>query len=70
MTRAFCPCFQIGFLLVVIISSAYAQTPYGGTPLLLPARIQAENYDLGGQGVAYSDVVRVFFYKLKQIIIP
>ncbi len=32
-----------------------AQTPYGGSALTLPGRLQAENYDLGGEGVAYHD---------------
>jgi hypothetical protein len=30
-------------------------SPYGGTPVALPGTIQAENFDEGGQGVAYSD---------------
>jgi len=29
--------------------------PYGGTPVSLPGTIQAENFDTGGSGVAYSD---------------
>lgn len=32
-----------------------ASTPFTGTPIPLPGRIEAENYDLGGEGVAYSD---------------
>jgi glucosylceramidase len=31
------------------------QHPYGGTAITLPGVIQAENYDLGGQNVAYND---------------
>jgi len=31
-------------------------TPYSGTPIALPGRIQAENYDKGGEGVAYHDL--------------
>jgi hypothetical protein len=31
------------------------QTPYRGTPVVLPARIQAEEYDEGRPGVSYSD---------------
>ncbi|HXB11964.1 MAG TPA: carbohydrate-binding protein, partial [Bacteroidia bacterium] len=31
------------------------ETPYGGTPWPIPGTIQAENYDNGGQGVAYND---------------
>ena len=30
-------------------------TPFSGTRIALPGTIEAENYDLGGQGVAYSD---------------
>jgi len=29
--------------------------PYGGTPAVLPGKIELENYDYGGQGVAYND---------------
>ncbi|MDO8469716.1 MAG: immunoglobulin domain-containing protein [bacterium] len=32
------------------------QTPYGGTPAPIPGTIQAENFDEGGEGVAYHDV--------------
>jgi hypothetical protein len=31
------------------------QRPYGRTPASLPGRLQAENFDTGGQGIAYSD---------------
>jgi hypothetical protein len=31
------------------------ESPYGGTAATIPGTIQAENYDLGGQGVAYND---------------
>jgi chitinase len=31
------------------------QGPYGGTVLSLPGRLEAERYDVGGQGVAYND---------------
>ena len=30
-------------------------TPFFGTPVQVPGRIEAENYDLGGPGVAYQD---------------
>ena len=33
---------------------AAAGTPFGGTPVTLPAVVQAANYDTGGQVVAYS----------------
>ena len=32
---------------------AQSQAPFGGTVPMLPARIEAENYDNGGEGVAY-----------------
>ena len=32
-----------------------AQTPFTGTPIALPGTVEAENYDKGGQGVAYHD---------------
>ncbi len=31
------------------------QEPYTGTPISLPGIVQAENYDLGGQNIAYND---------------
>ncbi len=31
-----------------------SEGPYGGTPAALPGVVQAENYDTGGQGVAYN----------------
>jgi Tol biopolymer transport system component len=33
-----------------------SQSPYGGTALVLPGKVEAENYDNGGEGVAYHDV--------------
>jgi len=32
-----------------------SSTPYGGTPWAIPGTIQAENYDDGGEGLAYHD---------------
>ncbi|MEM9079369.1 MAG: carbohydrate-binding protein [Verrucomicrobiota bacterium] len=31
------------------------QSPYNGSPANLPGRVQAEDYDFGGQGIAYQD---------------
>lgn len=31
------------------------QTPYNGTPSVLPGKIEVEEYDLGGSGIAYYD---------------
>src|SRR5579859_3218919 len=36
-------------------SGGGTSTPHGGTPWAIPGTIQAENYDDGGQSVAYSD---------------
>ncbi|WP_240363550.1 discoidin domain-containing protein [Streptomyces sp. S1A1-7] len=33
---------------------AAPEGPYGGTPAAVPGTVQAENYDTGGQGVAYN----------------
>ena len=35
-------------------SAQSAQGPFGGTPVAIPGTVQAENYDTGGQGVAYN----------------
>ncbi|MDX2188612.1 MAG: DUF5010 C-terminal domain-containing protein [Bacteroidota bacterium] len=32
------------------------QTPYLGAPVALPGKVEAENYDLGGSGIAYNDI--------------
>jgi hypothetical protein len=34
--------------------SGGGEGPYGGTPAPIPGTVQAENYDTGGQGVAYN----------------
>ena len=36
-------------------SSSSASAAYGGTPVALPGLVQAENFDVGAQGVAYHD---------------
>jgi hypothetical protein len=36
-------------------STDSGQSPYGGTPRTIPGRIQAEEFDTGGQDVAYYD---------------
>ena len=37
------------------VTAAAAQAPYGGTPWAIGATVQAENYDTGGEGVAFHD---------------
>ncbi len=36
--------------------SGYAGTPFTGSPIALPKVFEAENFDLGGEGVAYHDL--------------
>jgi Beta-glucanase/Beta-glucan synthetase len=38
------------------IATAYAGTPYTGTPIAVPSLFEAENFDKGGEGIAYHDL--------------
>ncbi len=40
---------------ITVTQVAAGQQPYGGTPHPVPGVIEMENYDLGGEGVAYHD---------------
>ncbi|HTB52216.1 MAG TPA: putative Ig domain-containing protein, partial [Ferruginibacter sp.] len=40
---------------ITVSAAVSTESPYGGTPWPIPGTIQAENYDLGGQGIAYND---------------
>ena len=40
---------------VTVNTGTTSQAPYGGTPWSIPGRIEAEDYDTGGEGVAYHD---------------
>ncbi|MDB5256353.1 MAG: large protein [Chitinophagaceae bacterium] len=40
---------------VVVTTAPIVQSPYGGSAWAIPGKIQAENYDLGGQGVAFNE---------------
>jgi hypothetical protein len=40
---------------VLRLKAASGQTPYRGAPAPLPGTVQAEDYDLGGEGMAYHD---------------
>jgi hypothetical protein len=42
--------------LVITINNPTTSTPYGGTAWKIPGTIEAENYDDGGEGVAYHDL--------------
>ncbi len=44
-----------GGYLIDSISVVTLQTPYGGTAAAVPGVIQVENYDNGGEGIAYHD---------------
>jgi beta-glucanase (GH16 family) len=39
----------------IIVGTGCGQEPYYGTPFQLPAKIEAEDYDIGGQNIAYYD---------------
>ncbi len=41
--------------LQLTINIPAAQLPFNGSPLAIPGKIEAEEYDKGGQGIAYSD---------------
>jgi len=50
---------QYGYINALIIKESelppYEGTPFGGTPRTIPGKIQIEDYDEGGQNVAYWD---------------
>jgi|HubBroStandDraft_1064217.scaffolds.fasta_scaffold02254_3 beta-glucanase (GH16 family) len=53
--KAFVAVAIFATLLLCIANIAFAaEGPYGGTPAPVPGTVQAENYDTGGQGVAYN----------------
>ena len=39
----------------ITVGTGCGQEPYYGAPFQIPTRIQAEDYDIGGEGVAYHD---------------
>ena len=39
----------------ITISNPAGSTPYGGTAWAIPGKIEAENFDDGGEGIAYHD---------------
>ena len=39
----------------MVTTSTSGQQPYGGSPWPVPGTIEAEDYDMGGEGVAYHD---------------
>ena len=46
---------DLNWLDVTAAAPVSLSTPYFGTPSALPGTIEAENYDLGGEGIAYHD---------------
>jgi beta-glucanase (GH16 family) len=40
----------------ITVGDGCGQEPFHGTPFVLPTRIQAEDFDIGGEGVAYHDI--------------
>jgi hypothetical protein len=46
---------NLNYLQLTTGSGGGSSTPYGGTPAPVPGTIQAENFDDGGSGVAWSD---------------
>jgi hypothetical protein len=56
--RHLAPCSAFAFILAAALPlAAGAQTPYTGTAIPIPGTFEAENFDLGGEGVAYHDNV-------------
>ena len=41
---------------IVVNAPVITETPYGGTPVNLPGKVEAENYNNGGEGIAYHDM--------------
>lgn len=54
-----------GFNLNRIDINTSHQTPYGFYPWTIPGRIEAENYDVGGEGISYHDTTpgNICYYK-------
>src|SRR6202051_105744 len=53
-SRIISPALFAAVLLSVAHVALAAEGPYGGTPAPIPGTVQAENYDTGGQNVAYN----------------
>ena len=57
MRRRACASFCAVCAALMLFTTTFAfsaEGPYGGTPASIPGTVQAENYDTGGQGVAYN----------------
>jgi Malectin domain/Carbohydrate binding module (family 6)/Transmembrane protein 131-like N-terminal len=47
--------FSATWSAIDVVSAPPVESPYGGTAATIPGIIQAENYDNGGEGIAYHD---------------
>ena len=54
MRTRVCLAFCAALMLSATHLALAAEGPFGGTPAPIPGVVQAENYDTGGQGVAYN----------------
>ena len=45
----------IAFILIFLEQLVAQQTPFSGSPIEIPGKIEAENFDNGGEGIAYHD---------------
>jgi carbohydrate binding protein with CBM6 domain len=48
---------NFNYIRVTASAGVGGSTPFGGTPTALPGTLQAENFDSGGEAVAYHDLV-------------
>lgn len=56
----------IFFLFISLHTLLVAAAPYYAARLPVPGRIEAEDYDRGGEGVGFSDTVRIPSRSLQQ----
>lgn len=49
--------FNLNSIRVTATPTPSASTPFSGTPIAIPGTFEAEDFDLGGEGVAYHDNV-------------
>ncbi|MGC9450375.1 MAG: fibronectin type III domain-containing protein [Oceanipulchritudo sp.] len=54
-TKSSLASLTVSLVLLVSAGMTHASTPYSGTPIAIPGTIEAEDYDLGGEGDAYHD---------------
>jgi len=54
-TKKYYPQYGYSLYEFAVFGSPVTQEPYGGTRWTIPGTIEAENYDVGGEGVGYHD---------------